>query len=699
LTGFLNDPTFLAEVYSHSVAESMRDSDMMAGDREDGERGVKRAESDEEDEDSKHLRMMSADEQRRYLRENHSQIEKRRRDKMNTHIKELCTLIPACKQMSRKTDKLTVLRLAVQHMKTIRGSLDSYTEGNYKPPMLTDKELKQLIIPSSDGFMFVVDTARGRILFVSESVRDTLNFTSQDLTGQSLFDILHPKDISKVKEQLTNIDSTPRERLIDSKTMLPLRGGDVTTVARFHPGARRVFFCRMKCKPSSGVNMDEVKQEDESQTSGSGPMMNTYAGASSSSQARIGGNSSGSSGSKKKKNGVERKYLSIQCTGYLKSWPVTKVGLQSDYSDTESVDDGSMSCLVAVARLQPSFNSAVEDCMERGQRTAHGVEFTSRHGTDGKFCYVDQRVTLILGYTPQELLGTSLYEHIQFDDIPAISECHRNVLKKPDEIVTPFYRFRAKDGTFVKLESKWKQFKNPWTKEVEYLISKNYLLISDEKTLPQQEPGSGGTFVDSGDLNFFSKSGASSTDSSNRNSPQGREIQRVISNYADAAKIGRKIAEEARDKSRESSASNSPMSVSAAASPQSFLQRNVHDPDTAGSRQERHDRVLANAIAEVEHDRSKLSGVIVSSKTPGTGAGATAATTSRGGMTSVRAATSLSEQILQGAANAKRHSPQSSSASSEGNDDAAMAVIMSLLEADAGLGGPVDFSGLPWPLP
>uniref|UniRef100_O00327-6 Isoform BMAL1F of Basic helix-loop-helix ARNT-like protein 1 n=1 Tax=Homo sapiens TaxID=9606 RepID=O00327-6 len=396
-------------------------------------------ESMDTDKDDPHGRLEYTEHQGRIknAREAHSQIEKRRRDKMNSFIDELASLVPTCNAMSRKLDKLTVLRMAVQHMKTLRGATNPYTEANYKPTFLSDDELKHLILRAADGFLFVVGCDRGKILFVSESVFKILNYSQNDLIGQSLFDYLHPKDIAKVKEQLSSSDTAPRERLIDAKTGLPVKTDITPGPSRLCSGARRSFFCRMKC------NRPSVKVEDKDFPS-----------------------------TCSKKKADRKSFCTIHSTGYLKSWPPTKMGLDED---NEPDNEGcNLSCLVAIGRL----HSHVVPQPVNGEIRVKSMEYVSRHAIDGKFVFVDQRATAILAYLPQELLGTSCYEYFHQDDIGHLAECHRQVLQTREKITTNCYKFKIKDGSFITLRSRWFSFMNPWTKEVEYIVSTNTVVLS-----------------------------------------------------------------------------------------------------------------------------------------------------------------------------------------------------------------------------
>lgn len=58
---------------------------------------------------------------------------------MTAYITELSEMVPTCSALARKPDKLTILRMAVSHMKTLKGSGNTSTDGTYKPSFLTDQ--------------------------------------------------------------------------------------------------------------------------------------------------------------------------------------------------------------------------------------------------------------------------------------------------------------------------------------------------------------------------------------------------------------------------------------------------------------------------------------------------------------------------------------------------------------------------------
>lgn len=380
---------------------------------------------------------------RRMAMESHCEIERRRRNKMTTYMNELCDMVPTCSTLARKPDKLTILRMAISHMKTLRGPCTTRNDTSYKPSFLTDQELKHLVLEATDGFLFVVQCDTGCVIYVSDSVTPVLSYSQSEWYGRSLYDLVNPDDIEKLREQLSTNEAQNTGRILDLKTGTVKKEGHQSSM-RLCMGSRRGFIIRMKIGNMAVGSMDSMSAASHCvrlrQRSTLGPAADGH------------------------------HYAVVHVTGYIKNWP--PAGAQLDgASNNDDTNHVTSQCLVAIGRLQVTSSPNSSDLL--GANTT-ATEFISRHSIDGKFTFVDQRVTPILGYQPQELLGKSVYDFYHSEDRDHMKETFDQVLKLKGQVMSVMYRFRAaKTHEWIWLRTSSMSFQNPYTEEIEYIVCTN----------------------------------------------------------------------------------------------------------------------------------------------------------------------------------------------------------------------------------
>ncbi|XP_076125054.1 period circadian protein homolog 3 [Alosa pseudoharengus] len=129
-------------------------------------------------------------------------------------------------------------------------------------------------------------------------------------------------------------------------------------------------------------------------------------------------------------------------------------------------------------------------CLALAERIISGYEapripmdkriFTTTHSPGCVFLEVDDRAVPLLGYLPQDLIGTSLLSCLHPEDRALMPAMHRKILKYAGQ--PPFehspLRFRCQNGDYVTLDTSWSSFINPWSRKVAFIIGRHKVRTS-----------------------------------------------------------------------------------------------------------------------------------------------------------------------------------------------------------------------------
>eukprot|EP00094_Tigriopus_californicus_P003634 TCALIF_03496-PA protein Name:"Similar to Sim2 Single-minded homolog 2 (Mus musculus)" AED:0.47 eAED:0.47 QI:0/0.33/0.25/0.5/0.66/0.5/4/0/256 len=173
-----------------------------------------------------------------------------RREKENSEFLELGKLLPLPAAITSQLDKASVIRLTTSYLRMRQVFPDGLGDGWGMKPAVTKrpeilKELGSHLLQTLDGFIFVL-SAEGKIMYISETASVHLGLSQVELTGNSIYDYIHPLD---------------HEELIALLSVHP----PVTTEFQAEElEIERAFVIRMKCvlaKRNAGLTTGGFKKD------------------------------------------------------------------------------------------------------------------------------------------------------------------------------------------------------------------------------------------------------------------------------------------------------------------------------------------------------------------------------------------------------------------------------------------------------
>nr|AAA56897.1 Ah receptor [Rattus norvegicus] len=137
---------------------------------------------------------------------------KRHRDRLNTELDRLASLLPFPQDVINKLDKLSVLRLSVTYLRAksffdvaLKSTPADRSRGQDQCRAQVrdwqDLQEGEFLLQALNGFVLVV-TADALVFYASSTIQDYLGFQQSDVIHQSVYELIHTEDRAEFQRQL-----------------------------------------------------------------------------------------------------------------------------------------------------------------------------------------------------------------------------------------------------------------------------------------------------------------------------------------------------------------------------------------------------------------------------------------------------------------------------------------------------------------